>query len=148
MNVLYTAFKGKNNASYQLVNKISGEHLFLTNSFIGLEKDIVSINKDFDQIYMFGVDKTLKNTIRVERCARKETQLVYTDVKVEKIIDKIKEYHIDYTVSDEPTHYLCNAAYYEMLMHFPGKALFIHIPTTKNMSAKLENSLLSLMQEL
>lgn len=43
MRVLYTGFKGKNNSSYQLVSNISGEKLFLTNSFEGLKKDIVNV---------------------------------------------------------------------------------------------------------
>ena len=38
MKTLYTAFKGKNNTSYQLVSRIDNNSLFLTNSFTGLEK--------------------------------------------------------------------------------------------------------------
>ncbi len=38
MKTLYTAFKGKNNTSYQLVSRIDNNLLFLTNSFTGLEK--------------------------------------------------------------------------------------------------------------
>lgn len=148
MKTLYTAFKGKNNASCQFVDKISGVHLFLTNSFMGLEKDIASITGDFDRIYMFGVDKTLKNAIRVEKCAGKEKQLLYTNLELEQMIEKMKKSQITCYVSDVPASYLCNAAYYEMLRHFSGKALFIHIPTAKNFSNELESSLLSLMLEL
>ena len=35
MKVLYTGFKGKNNSSCQLLSKITGEKVYLTNSFDG-----------------------------------------------------------------------------------------------------------------
>ena len=69
MRKLYTAFKGSHNTSFQLVNQINGDKLFLTNSFQGLEKDILSLRTDYDAIYMLGIDKNLKNSIRIETCA-------------------------------------------------------------------------------
>jgi hypothetical protein len=42
--ILFVGFKGKNNASGKLVELISHEHLLLTNSFGGLQKDIYEIN--------------------------------------------------------------------------------------------------------
>lgn len=105
MKVLYTGFKGKNNSSYQLLSKISGHKLFLTNSFKGLEKDIMNVTDKFDLVVMFGLDTSLKETVRTEN-----------------------------VVSEIPTQYLCNTAYFNALHKFEGKAMFIHIPSLKNMS--------------
>ena len=41
--ILFVGFKGKNNASGKLVVMISHEHLLLTNSFGGLQKDMLDI---------------------------------------------------------------------------------------------------------
>ena len=44
MKILYTGFKGKNNASCQLVEQINpSEKLLLTNSFGGIKRDLDSI---------------------------------------------------------------------------------------------------------
>ena len=43
MSNLYTAFKGFHNTSFQLVSQLCGDKLFLTNSFQGLEKEILSL---------------------------------------------------------------------------------------------------------
>ena len=48
---------------------------------------------------------------------------------------------ISYTVSDKPTRYLCNAAYYHMLKKNPN-AVLIHIPSLKGMSIELMNKLI------
>ena len=53
MKKLYTAFKGSHNTSFQLVNQINGDRLFLTNSFQGLEKNILSLSTDYDAIYVW-----------------------------------------------------------------------------------------------
>lgn len=72
MRVLYTGFKGKSNASYQLLSKISREKLFLTNSFEGLKKDIMNVKDQFDLVIMFGLDTSLKETVGIERVAELE----------------------------------------------------------------------------
>ena len=41
---------------------------------------------------------------------------------------------IQSSISKIPTRYLCNAAYYYMLEKTDGRAIFIHIPSVKNMS--------------
>ena len=62
MKVLCTGFKGKNNSSYYLLSKISGQKLFLTNSYDGLKKDIMNVTDKYDLVVMFGLDTSLKNT--------------------------------------------------------------------------------------
>lgn len=69
MNILFTGFNGKNNSSYQLVQSLEYEKIFLTNSFLGLEGDIDKLDKAYNLVVMFGLDKTLKNQVRIEKSA-------------------------------------------------------------------------------
>lgn len=69
MKTLYIGFRGKNNTSSQIVNQLGEDILLLTNSFSGLEKDILSITESYGSIYMFGVDSSLKGTLRIEKFA-------------------------------------------------------------------------------
>lgn len=70
MNILFTAFKGKNNTSYKLVSSLNCNALYLTNSFIGLKRDIDLISEKCEAFYMFGFDKSLKNSVRMDRRER------------------------------------------------------------------------------
>lgn len=38
-------------------------------------------------------------------------------------------------ISNSPTHYLCNEAYWYLLHKFKGKVVLIHIPSIKNINA-------------
>ena len=49
MKILFTAFKGVHNTSFQLVNQTVANHILLTNSFQGLEKDISFVSDDCQQ---------------------------------------------------------------------------------------------------
>ncbi len=144
MRKLYTAFKGSHNTSFQLVNQINGDKLFLTNSFQGLEKDILSLRTDYDAIYMLGIDKNLKNSIRIETCANYNGELVNTLFDILSLEKEIKDSGIIYTVSNMPTAYLCNAAYYHMLKR-NRNTVFIHIPSMKGMNPSLMNKLLQMV---
>lgn len=66
LRILYTGFKGKNNVSYQLLSEISGQKLLLTNSFVGLAKDIMSIKDSYDFVIMLGLDTSLMEMVRIE----------------------------------------------------------------------------------
>ena len=67
--VLLTGFKGKNNSSSILVQSISENYRLLTNSFDGLKKDIEEIDDNPVFLIMFGCDKNLKDSVRIERFA-------------------------------------------------------------------------------
>jgi len=54
---------------------------------------------------------------------------------------------ISYTVSDKPTRFLCNAAYYHMLKKNPN-TVFIHIPSLKGMSIELMNKLIKTFDDI
>lgn len=82
MKVLYTGFKGKNNSSYQLLSKISGHKLFLTNSFKGLEKDIMNVTDKFE-----GRMKGLAEFIQMKAFdAKRKIPSTIIDQYVEQII--------------------------------------------------------------
>lgn len=65
LGILYTGFKEKSNSSYQLLSKVSGEKIFLTNSFEGLTlffkavADTIEPLTDSDRINVFVVDDSL-----------------------------------------------------------------------------------------
>ncbi len=148
MRILYTGFKGESNSSYQLLSQISGEKLYLTNSFVGLKKDIDDNSGTYDLVVMFGLDKTLKNSVRIETVAEYNGLGKTTKVNVEKIIQCMDENELKCLVSCVPTKYLCNAAYFYMLQKSEGKAIFIHIPSLKNMPEDMLEKLSDCMVDI
>jgi len=81
---------------------------------------------------MFGVDKNLKNSVRIERVAEREGIRLYSELDLEDISKRLTTAEVRNSISDIPTHYFCNEAYWFSLQKYKGKAMFIHIPTTKN----------------
>lgn len=148
MRVLYTGFKGKNNSSYQLLSRISGQKLFLTNSFDGLKKEIMNITDQHDLIVMFGLDISLKDTVRIESIAEWGNEEIATKVDCEQICDCLISRGVQCTVAQIPTKYLCNAAYFHMLQKVSGKVVFIHIPSIKNMSEEMMEAIVKSMEEI
>ena len=138
---LFVGFKGKNNSSSVLVEELSQKHLLLTNSFFSLKKDIESISKEYDQVIMFGVDKTLTSGVRIEKYADKEGIKYASEFDLEKIAETINATGVKASISEHPTAYLCNEAYWHALNKFSGRAVFIHIPTIKHMDKHLTEAI-------
>lgn len=130
--VLYIGFKGKNNASGRLAESLSPDHLLLTNSFEGLKKDIDSIGQEYDCAVMFGVDKNLVSTVRIELSAVKGDKKYYSKLNADKFASSLDAAGIKTVISDDPKTCLCNEAYWNALSRFEGRAIFIHIPTIRN----------------
>ena len=130
--VLLTGFKGKNNSSSILVQSISENYRLLTNSFDGLKKDIEEIDEGFDFLIMLGCDKNLKDSVRIERFAEKNGEKIASGIALENISGSLEKAGIKNCISDTPSHYLCNEAYWYALQKFNSRAVFIHIPTIKN----------------
>lgn len=130
--ILYIGFKGKNNSSSILVNSLSSQGCLLTNSFAGLKKDIDNLSGDYDEVYLFGVDKTLTDSFRIEQCADRENIRLTTVLDLKVISERLSAAGIKSTLSDTPTHFLCNEAYWYLLEKYRGRAMLIHIPTIKN----------------
>ena len=137
MNTLYVGFKGKNNASYKLVSQLNGNKLFLTNSFAGLSRDIQKLKSDYSAVYMFGIDKNLTDFVRIESCAEQDDCFMTSNLPLEDIAEKLRANGVKSCISDTPTKYLCNDAYYRMLERLNGNAVFIHIPSIKHISDEL-----------
>lgn len=134
-NKLYIGFKGKNNASCILVKAISEDSYLLTNSFAGLKRDIELLGSSYDYVILFGIDKRLVNTVRIEKVAEKETK-EFSSLNLENISAQLDVVGISNYLSDKPTHYLCNDAYWHLLRKFNGNVVLIHIPSIKNMNEK------------
>ena len=132
LRILLTGFKGKNNSSSILVQSISENYRLLTNSFEGLKKDIEEIDEGFDFLIMFGCDKNLKDSVQIERFAEKNGEKIASALDLENISKNLAAAEINNFISDSPSHYLCNEAYWHALRKFNGKVVFIHIPTIKN----------------
>ncbi|MCR5754778.1 MAG: hypothetical protein K6G30_08205 [Acetatifactor sp.] len=124
-----------------LVEQLSPEHLLLTNSFTGLKKDIDSISKEYDQVIMFGVDKTLTSRVRIEKYAAKEGIKCASKLDLGKIAESINAAGIQAVISERPTTYLCNEAYWHALNKFSRRAVFMHIPTIKHMDKHLTEAI-------
>lgn len=126
--VLLTAFYGKYNSSNMLVNIIDEniDKLILTNSFIKLEQELNNVAlEEYDLILMFGINKILKDEIRLEQTAKLDDML-NTCIDIKLICELCNKY-IKTSINNVPTKYLCNRAYYHTLKRNLN-TLFIHIP--------------------
>lgn len=146
MKVLITAFYGKYNASNMLVDIIDLEvdKLILTNSFVKLEQELNSIQlEEYDLILMFGINKFLKDEIRLEQTAKLDN-IINTCLDI-NYISKLCNGFIKTSINNVPTRYLCNSAYYHALKR-NKKTLFIHIPGFSKISNM--NLLVDIVKEL
>ena len=132
MKKLIVGFKGKNNSSGRLVSSISSDYVLLTNSFSGLKKDIEGLSDDYDEVYLFGVDKNLSNSFRIEKMAEKGGKRLQSKLDLEQVKERFASFMIKAEISSTPTKYLCNEAYWYLLEKYKGNVVLIHIPTIKN----------------
>ena len=145
MKILYTAFKGKSNTSYQIASCLNGEVLFLTNSFQGLERDINTADGNYDVVYMLGVDKSLKDKIKIETCAEYNGERIFTAFNIPELEKRFTN-KLSCSISDCPTKYLCNAAFYHMLKKNKN-TVFIHIPSISGMNNCLKEAIIELLNK-
>ena len=148
MNTLFVGFKGLNNASYKLVSLLSGDKLFLTNSFDRLAKDIHGLTSEYSKVFMFGIDRSLTNSVRIESCAERNGCLLTSNLLLGDIAEMLRINGVKSSVSNIPSKYLCNEAYFRMLEQVKGNTVFIHIPSGKNMSPQLLDSLKLVFKQL
>ena len=116
------------------MNSLSGQHSLLTNSYAGLKRDIDKLIADYDEVYLFGVDKSLSDSFRIEQYAEKEGKQLATMLDINEIVNRLSASGIKWTVSKKVTHYFCNEAYWHLLEKYNGRAVLIHIPTIKHFS--------------
>ena len=144
MNILYVGFKGRHNSSCQLVSRLPGERLLLTNSFSGLRREISGVSRLYDAVYLFGLDKSLCGSVRVETCAEEAGHILYTSADVFEQARKFTLLGIPCTISRQPSRYLCNAAYYALLEKMPCPVLLVHIPPLRNLPETMFAQLLAI----
>ena len=130
--ILYVGFKGRNNSSEILVRSLPGQHILLTNSYAGLKRDIDKISTEHEEVYLFGADKSLSDSFRIERYAEKKGRRLVTVLDSNRLAERLSVSGIKSTISKDPTHYLCNEAYWHLLEKYRGRAVLIHIPTIKH----------------
>ena len=135
---LLIGFKGKNNLSGELVKALGRDYCLLTNSFSGVKKDIEAIDGVYDSVILFGVDKNLNGTVRIERTAEKDGIRHSSALDPERMAEDFREAGLEAAVSENPTAYLCNEAYWHLLRKFSGRVVLVHIPTMKNADELLE----------
>lgn len=116
-----------------MVKSISKDSYLLTNSFDGLQRDIEALNGRYDRVVLFGIDKDLNDTVRIEKAAEKETK-EFSALNLENISAQLAAASVSNYLSETPTHYLCNNAYWHLLRKFNGNAVLVHIPSIKNIS--------------
>ena len=149
MNILLTAFKGKNNSSYQLIKDIECDRLLLTNSFKGLEKDIKDSKcEQYSTVIMFGLDTKLKDRIRIDARAQTEFGIRNTVWDVSAMSKMFDMCGVPNYTSERPTKYLCNYAYYLILTKMCGRAVFIHIPPKKYITDEMKQKILTMIMHL
>ena len=129
---LLIGFKGKNNLSGVMVKELGRDYCLLTNSFGGVKRDIDAVDGTYDSAVLFGVDKKLDGTVRIERAAEKDGILCSSALDLEEMAEDFRKTGLEVKVSGNPTAYLCNEAYWYLLQKFSGRAVLIHIPTMKN----------------
>ena len=144
--VLYVGFKGKNNSSCQLITRMSGDKAFLTNSYSGIVRDIGRLDKSYDRIIMFGLDKRLKREIRFELSSRRSEEVSFSSMDISVYTDRASYCKIKFSVSDKPTEYLCNYAYFEMMKFAQCPVIFVHIPGIRNISDDFMEKLVTLFK--
>ncbi len=146
MKALYIAFKGKNNTSYQLVSRLNAEKAFITNSFQGAKRDILSVNETlYDKIIMFESDKNLIDSVKIELTAALDGKLLNTCFDIDELTSLFEINAIKYSINDSPTTFLCNTAYYYML-NKNSNTIFIHIPSIKGMGSELIDKLVFILK--
>ena len=133
---LFVGFKGKKNLSAILVSALSSQPCLLTNSFEGLKKEIEDLPPDYDKVWLFGVDKNLETSVRIERVAKKDGMRRSTKLDAEDLAARFSGVGLKAIVASDPTEYLCNEAYWHLLGKYDGKAVLIHVPTVKHFDEK------------
>lgn len=141
MKILYTAFKGENNSSKILLDRIfSDNKLYLENSFttsVNQLKQKLSRDK-YDLVISFGQASLENDTIKIETTGKDaieyKTKYDFTFIK-QKLDYKFKT-----IISNDAGNYLCNNIYFNGLKYIEENKLktdmiFIHIPMIDNISS-------------
>ena len=85
---------------------------------------------------------------RISSNARGVLWNIYLPLSKEKIKKSLIENKVECVIADTPTKYLCNTAYFHMLNKTDGKAVFVHIPSLKNMQEEMIKNIVNSMEKI
>ena len=138
MNILYTAFNGKDNSSKILLDniKISDENkLYLKNSFITSVKQLQNKIKldNYDLIISFGQAPLEQDNIRIEVVGKDQTEIYESDFHYSELKENLEKNNYKTDVSRDAGNYYCNNIFFNGLKYIKEnnlkcKMIFIHIP--------------------
>ena len=140
MNILYTAFKGKNNSSKLLLDHIvANNKLYLTNSFKTSVVELKNKKKknDYDLIVSFGQAPLDTDVIKIETTAKDKLKYA-TSYDYRVLHNKLRKGY-EVIISNDAGNYLCNNIYYNGLEYIienklKTKMIFIHIPNKEKIT--------------
>lgn len=138
MNILYTAFNGKDNSSKILLDNIKTldeNKLYLRNSFITSVKQLQKKIKldNYDLIVSFGQAPLEQDNIRIEVVGKNTTEIYESDFDYSQLKEKLEKNNYKTDVSRDAGNYYCNNIFFNGLKYIKGndlkcKMIFIHIP--------------------
>lgn len=152
MNILYTAFNGKNNSSKLLLDNINSVNkLYLKNSFVtSVEQLKKELDKNsYDLIIAFGQAPIDKDLIKIETIGKGNTS--YHTKYDYKELKRMLDTNFKTVISSDAGNYFCNNIYYNGLKYIDDNSLktdmiFIHIPYIDKISNI--NSLVSIFENV
>ncbi|GHV38402.1 hypothetical protein FACS189490_00270 [Clostridia bacterium] len=133
MKSAYSGFKGKNNSSNCILDGVTNK-ILLTNSFVSCGKEIcdfIRTNRP-KSLVMFG-QKPKTDRCWIEPIARVDNNILTTNIDVDAVYAFFRSNDVNCSISNSPTAFLCNFAYYMALDYvktngFDTRVVFIHIP--------------------
>ena len=138
MNILYTAFNGKDNSSKILLDNIKTldeNKLYLRNSFITSVKQLQKKIKldNYDLIVSFGQAPLEQDNIRIEVVGKNTTEIYESDFDYSQLKEKLEMNNYKTDVSRDAGNYYCNNIFFNGLKYIKEndlkcKMIFIHIP--------------------
>lgn len=138
--VLLTAFKGNNNSSKLLLDKVNGGNItkkLLTNSFDGCEREILQYISVCNPKYIISFGrKPLINKLYIETLACCEDLCISTNFDISFLKKSLEGVDLPFKLSDKAGDYLCNYVYFKGLeflkqSNSKAKMIFIHVPDMK-----------------
>lgn len=144
MNILYTAFNGKENSSKILLDNIkvlNENKLYLKNSYSTsvkqLENKIKSDN--YDLIISFGQMPLEQDNIKIEIVGKNQEQIYESNFEYLQLKDKLEKNNYKTKISRDAGNWYCNNIFFNGLKYIKEnnlkcKMIFIHIPFVDKIS--------------
>lgn len=132
--------------------------IYLKNDKLKSTQQILNVMKPSSFIILFGQKPLIKNKVFIELQAKKDNQVLFTDINYNLLSQVFVKNGVNtYSSNNCGTSY-CNHLYFEILEHIASFALnssviFIHIPYIKNINnstvffQSLENVIVDLSTE-